>query len=235
MKLKPYRQRLKTELRKIQRSMDFVYERYIKEERVGEPDFEAFSTIYQELGLAWEYLGLQCEHWEGYRNIRGGKQACKICGKLKDAPVYQILLPADRGKKIGRKSRPTSKRAFKNKTEARILEDSIRFHGARLDVDVHNSYDSDLFRPEMDIKIAAERIVTLKEDGVECSVSEHTVTLKVVPRPRGKAEEPPYGAFPHEMRKKELKRVPVLLRTNGKGDFTGLTVFRGKRKSGNPA
>jgi len=67
------------------------------------------------------------------------------------------------------------KKTFRTKKEAKILYDSINFHGASLKVDVHNSYKSKLFKKELDINMAAERIVRLKESGIKCSIDQHTV------------------------------------------------------------
>jgi hypothetical protein len=29
------------------------------------------GEVYQQLGLAWEFLGLQCRHWDGFRRVGG--------------------------------------------------------------------------------------------------------------------------------------------------------------------
>ena len=80
---------------------------------------------------------------------------------------------------IGHKSLPTSQATFPNKKAASIVCDTIKFHGAKLTVDVHNMYRGQLFRA-LKMNIAAERNVTLEEDDVECSVDSNfaTITLR---------------------------------------------------------
>ena len=71
---------------------------------------------------------------------------------------------------------------------------SSDFHGACLKVDVHNSYKSKLFKKELDVNMAAERIVQLKESGVECSIYQHTINIRIGPR-KEKGAKPDYGNF----------------------------------------
>jgi hypothetical protein len=132
--------------------------------------------------------------------------------------------------------RPLSKRVFPNKKEATIVDDSILFHGAQVRVDVHNSYTSDLLGREL--TIAAERSVTLREDGVECSVSGYRIDLDLDPGRRRKGRKPrkpPYSAFAYELRKKDLKRFPVLFRYDDRGRFLGVTIFPPRGDGGQPS
>ena len=170
---------LKKELKSLFRSMDYISDNYLNKEGIDDKELEVFANIYQQLGMAWEFLGLQCRHWDGYRRTRDRKEVCKICGKVRGVDETHILLPVKGHKKIGRKKIPDSKKTFRTKKEAKILFDSIDFHGASLKVDVHNSYKSKLFKKELDVNIAAERIVQLKESGIECSIDQHSI-IRVV-------------------------------------------------------
>jgi len=150
---------------------------------------------------------------------------CKICGKNKSIDDTCILLPLKGNKKIGRKLKPNSKNTFRTRKEAKILYDSIDFHGARLKVDVHNSYRSKLFGGKHDISIAAERTVQLKDSGIECSISKHTIDIQLGPAKK-KGGKPDYGNFVCELRKKDLKHFPVLLNFDDNFKFSGLTILR---------
>ena len=67
---------LKWKLRRLFRSMDFV-SRYPALKRAG-PEAERLAEVYQHLGLAWEFLALQCHHRSGWRRPREGGLACKV-------------------------------------------------------------------------------------------------------------------------------------------------------------
>jgi hypothetical protein len=101
---------LKRKLRRLFRSMDFV-SRHPALKRAG-PEAERLADIYQQLGLAWEFLALQCRHRSGWRKTREGKFACKVCGLIRGASESWLLLPRDGKKRIGRRAVPTSKRTF---------------------------------------------------------------------------------------------------------------------------
>ena len=120
--------------------MDFVSDNFLNKESISKDKLEIYFNIYQQLGMAWEFLGLECKHWDGYKKIRDKKEACKICGKIKGVKDTYYLLPEKGLKKIGTKLKPNSKKTFKRKKEAQIIDDTIGFHGALLNVDVHNSY-----------------------------------------------------------------------------------------------
>ncbi|MBZ0154714.1 MAG: hypothetical protein K8I29_00695 [Alphaproteobacteria bacterium] len=74
---------LRKELRELLKSMDFVSNKLLVDEKAAGKDFQIYFKIYQQLGLAWEYLGQQCKYWDGYRKTREKHEVCKICGKVK--------------------------------------------------------------------------------------------------------------------------------------------------------
>ena len=76
---------LKHQLRDLFKSMDFVSNHFLssRKQKISKHKLQIYSNIYQQLGLAWEYLGSRCRHGDGYRKIKEGKMACKICGKIK--------------------------------------------------------------------------------------------------------------------------------------------------------
>jgi len=84
------RTRIKREIGKLIRSMDFVSRTYLARKNARESVVRRFFEIYQQLGLAWEFLGLQCRHWDGCRRLRDGHEVCRICGKVK-ATVAEIF------------------------------------------------------------------------------------------------------------------------------------------------
>ena len=149
---------------------------------------------------------------------------CKICGKVKDVDDMCILFPTKGPKRIGRGTKPTSNKIFPDKREARILKDTIHFHGARLNVEVHNPYKSRLFKGAHDITIAAERMVKLRESGIECSIGRHRIDIRMGP-PKRKGSKPDYSNFAFELRKKDLKHFPVLFHFDDDFKFSGLTIL----------
>ena len=92
---------LKCEFRRLFRAMDFISNRYLARTRVPAKRAASFYDVYQQLGIAWEHLALQCRHWDGDRKVRGGKFACRICGKIKGANERWLLLPVH-GQKVNR-------------------------------------------------------------------------------------------------------------------------------------
>ena len=90
---------LKKELKSLFRSMDYISDNYLNKEGIDDKEFEVFANIYQQLGMVWEFLGLQCRHWDGYRETRDKKEVCKICGKVRDVNETHILLPVKGHKK----------------------------------------------------------------------------------------------------------------------------------------
>jgi len=215
--------RLKREFKRLFESMDFVCDNYLNKEGVPRKEQKRFADIYQQLGQVWEFLALQCKHWDGHKKTREKKEVCRICGTVKGVEETHILLPAKGPKKIGKAVSPNSVNTFPTKKEAWIIKDSIRFHGALMDVDVHNSYKSNLFK-EHEINIAAERNVTLKERGVECTIGKHRIDLDLE-KPKRRGSKPPYGNFAFELRKKDLKHFPVIFKFDDDFRFLGLTIL----------
>jgi hypothetical protein len=215
---------LNKEFKHLFRNMDFVCANYLNKEGVPEKEQERFADIYQQLGQVWEFLALQCKHWDGYRKTREKKEVCRICGTVKESEECHILLQAKGPKKIGKVVNPNSRKTFPNKKEAGIIKDSIRFHGALIDVDVHNAYKSNLFKGH-EINISGERNVTLKERGVECTIGKHRIDLDVE-KPKKKGSKPPYGNFAFELRKRDLRHFPVIFKFDDDFKFLGLTIMR---------
>ena len=214
---------LKKQLNALFKSMDFVNNNFLDNGKMGKKEFQVFFNIYQQLGLAWEFLGLQCKHWDGYKKARDKKEACKICGKVKGADDFQILLPQKGPKKLGVKLKPNSKKTFETKKDAEIVNDTIDFYGALLNVDVHNSYKSTVVGKG--INIASERIVKVREDNVVCSIDQHLIHIRLHDEDR-KPGEKRYGGFPWEIRRKNLKHFPVIFDFDGKYRFLGLTILK---------
>jgi len=217
---------LKKQLNALFKSMDFVNNNFLDNEKMGKKEFQVFFNIYQQLGLAWEFLGLQCKHWDGYKKTRDKKdkkEACKICGKVKGADDFQILLPQKGPKKLGVKLKPNSKKTFETKKDAEIVNDTIDFYGALVNVDVHNSYRSSAFGKV--INMAGERIVNIKEDNVECHIDEHLIHIRLHDKDRRRGGKR-YGGFPWEIRRKDLKHFPVIFDFDEKYRFLGLTILK---------
>ena len=214
---------LKTEFKRLFRSMDFASRHPALNK--GGKEAERIAEIYQQLGMLWEFLSLQCPHRAGWRKAREGKVACKLCGILRGTDEQWLLLTRVGKKVIGRRAAPASKETFANKKAAAIIDDTIEFHGAKVNVDVHNAYRSRLFRrSKLDIAVAAERIVRVEEDGVECSLSVHQVRLRLKKHKMG--ERPPYGAFVAELPKRALKKFPLLVEFEQRGELVGVNIFR---------
>jgi len=214
---------LKKQLSALFKSMDFVSNNFLDSEKMGKKEFQIFFNIYQQLGLAWEFLGLQCKHWDGYKKTRDKNEACKICGKVKGADDFYILLTRKGPLKLGVKVKPNSQKTFETKEDAEIVNETIDFYGALVDVDVHNSYKSRLFGKG--INMAAERIVSVKEENVECSIDGHLIHVRLHDKDR-KDGRKRYGGFPWELRRKDLKHFPVIFDFDEKYRFLGLTILR---------
>jgi hypothetical protein len=214
------------EFRRLFRSMDFV-SRHPGISRKG-AQAERLAEIYQQLGALWEFLALQCSHAEGWRKTRARAVVCKTCGTLRNVSERWVLLPRQGRKNVGRKLFPNSKKTFPNKKAASIVDDNIEFHGVKVAVSVHNAYRSRLFRREgHDITIAADRIVRLHEDGIECWLDTSLIEVKL--RKRTRKAPPAYQAFVSELPKRVLKRFPLLVGYNRKGEFVGVTIFKPRR------
>ena len=225
MKDRPEQTELKKEFRRLFRAMDFISSQF-KNNTHGKKDVRAYYDVYQLLGSAWEFLSLQCDHRKGYKRTRNGENVCRTCGTVKDAKESYILLPHSGLKCIGQKKRPNSKEIFAAKKKAQITKDTIVFHGATLNVDVHNAYKTRLRQLGKPINIAADRIVTLKERGVECSVDDFMIAIRLS-RDKSSPREPEYGGFPWELKKDHLKNFPVLFEFNRNHKLRGLSILLG--------
>ena len=215
---------LKSQFRSLFKSLSFISNNFLKEKSSrNESNSKIYFNIYQQLGLAWEYLGLQCQHEDGYKKIKAGRSTCKICGKIKGVEdAYYFLF--HRGRKIiGKRISPNSKKTFRNRKEALLLEDSIDFHGARVNVDVHNMYKSQLLDKE--INIADERSVSLIERGVKCSVDQRMVRIDLKGNTK-KNKCLPYSGFAWELRKETLRKFPVLFDFDQKGQLLGMMILK---------
>ena len=73
--------------------------------------------------------------------------------------------------------------------------------------------------------MAAERIIQLKESGIECSIDHHTINMRIGPR-KEKVAKSDYGNFAFELRKKDLKHFPVLFKFDDNFKFSGLMILR---------
>ena len=62
MKKEIEKKRLKKELKGLFKSMDYISDNYLNKEGINDKELEVFASIYQQLGMAWEFLGLQCRH-----------------------------------------------------------------------------------------------------------------------------------------------------------------------------
>lgn len=214
---------VKQQMNALFKSMDFVSKNFLNNEKITKKELQVFFNIYQQLGLAWEYLGLQCSHWDGYKRTRDEKEACKICGKIRGTDDFYILLPKKGVKKLGVKVNPNSKKTFKNKKDAEIVNDTINFYGAVVNVDVHHSYKSNLF--DNRINMAAERIVNVKEDNIECHINNHLIHIRLCDREK-KSKGKKYGGFPWEIKKENLRHFPVIFDFDEKYRFLGLTILK---------
>lgn len=209
------------QLRRLFRSMDFLSRHPALKRDTAEA--RRLAEIYQQLGLAWEFLALQCKHRGGWRKLRDGKSACKLCGLIRGAKAQWLLLPRDGKKTIGRHALPNSKRTFPNRRTATVVNDAIDFHGAKLKVAVLNEHRSRFFRKH-DWTIAADRLVRLAEGGIDVRFDSHLVTVELRKHKRG--EMPPYSHFVWELPRKFLKKFPVMLQFDKRRRFTGLVIFK---------
>ncbi len=212
---------LRRDLGRLVRSLDFVSRHPVLKRNSAEA--RRFAEIYQQLGLAWEFLALQCRHRGGWRRLPKGRLACKICGLIRGGKAPWLLLPRNGKKTVGRRALPNSKRAFPNRRAATVVNDTIDFHGAKLNVEVLNEHCSRFFRKH-DCTVAADRLVRLDEGGIEVRFDSHLVTVELRKHRRG--EMPPYSHFVWELPRKLLKKFPVMLQFDKRRRFTGLVIFK---------
>ena len=79
----PIKIKLKKELKSLFESMDFINRKFLYKKNIDKTTLKIYFNIYQQLGMAWEFLGLQCRHWDGYKKVKGKERTCKICGQVK--------------------------------------------------------------------------------------------------------------------------------------------------------
>jgi len=219
------RSNLKKELKRLYRSMDFISNNFLNKANTGRGNFQTYFNIYQQLGIVWEFLGLQCKHWDGYKKIKNKKKVCKICGKIKDADNFYYLVSKKGLKKIGKMLKPNSPKILNNKKEAEILNDTIEFHGALLNVDVCNSYKSNLLKGKHEINIAAERNVMLKERGIKCYIDNHAINIELANK-RRKIGKERYSGFPWEIKRTKLRNLPVIFDFDEDYKLLGLSILQ---------
>jgi len=214
---------VKKQLKSLFKSMDFVSNNFLGKEKGSAKYAQIYFAIYQQLGLAWEFLGLQCKHRDGYKKTADNIEVCKICGIVRETHDSFVLLSRKGAKTLGMKVKPNSKETFAAKKDAQIINDTMNFHGASLNVDVHNAYKSRLFGTG--ITMAAERIVTVNEDNIECQINQRLVYVRLgdVDKKAGKKK---YGGFPWEISRENLKRFPVIFDFDEKHRLLGLTILR---------
>ena len=219
---------LRRDLRRVLRSMDFVSRHPALKRDTAEA--RRMAEVYQQLGLAWEFLALQCKHRGGWRKLREGKSTCKVCGLIRGVKEQWLLLPRDGKKTIGLRAMPNSKRTFPNRKSGTVVNDTIDFHGAKLNIEVLNQHRStSRFFRKHDWTLAAERLVRLEEDGIEVRFDSFSLGVKLRKHKRG--EMPPYTHFVSELPRKFLKKFPVMLEFDQRRRFTGLVIFKPERKN----
>lgn len=103
MKMVGTKEAVRKELKRLLRAMDFVSENLLENQRKRATQ-QVYFDIYQGLGLAWEFLGLRCRHWDGFKRTKGSKKTCRICGKVKGIRDQYWLMPMDGTKRIGQRS-----------------------------------------------------------------------------------------------------------------------------------
>ncbi|MBI2059578.1 MAG: hypothetical protein HYT87_07385 [Nitrospirae bacterium] len=220
-------------IRRVLRAMDYVSEKWLR----GKPfqdgrRADLFYNIYQELGTAWHYYGLQCRHPKGYRRIGGGQHACRTCGQIKGTSNPEYLLPAKGRKRIGRfiPSPRSSGAVRKHRTEATLLDDEIGFHGTKLAVRVNHAYESRWAGGK--INIASDRSIRLREGEIEAFVDDHLAGIRFLRRSRGDSRRkragrtPVYGGFAYELPRRLLRKFPVIFSYDPEGRLLEIEVFR---------
>ncbi len=214
---------LKKELNKLFKAMDYIADNYLSKNKVTPKDSKLFFSIYQQLGLLWELLGSLCKHWDGYK--RGnGKFLCKICGRVRGVKENYYLLPRVGEKVIGRIVKP-KKDSFKkiSKKQAEIINDTIKFHGAKLNVLVSNGYVTKFGKTGKDMNIASDRIVSLKENRITVEINKYIVSIRIDGREKQKYVS---GGFLWELPKEALKRAPIILSYSKHGRLMEIELIR---------
>lgn len=213
---------LKQELQKLFKSMDYVSKKYLVNKKITPKSASLFYNIYQQLGFLWELLSYQCKHWDGYYQ-KDKKWLCKICGEVQGSKKQYYFLPVKGEKVIGRMVKPARSDKFQrlSKKQAEILNDTIKFHGVKLNVSVFNGYVSKLSGKE--INIASDRLVTLEENDLLVDIGKFIAGVRI--KGAGKPG-PVYGGFLWELPRRLLKKMPIILSYNKRGKLTGLELLR---------
>lgn len=126
-------------------------------------------------------------------------------------------------------------KAHKNKRDATLVDETIRFHGTRLTVQVHHAYPSRLLSSK--ISIASGREVILRDKNVEVYIDDHLINVCFLKRRktgrtrRPLRRHPIYGAFPHELPKRMLSKFPVIFSYDSAGCLEGIEIFKPKSTS----
>src|SRR5262245_62119020 len=72
---------------RVLRSMDLIAGSFPggkkRKAPLGRRRGDSWGEIYQQLGLAWEFLALRCRHRNGWRRASGGRDACRACGHIR--------------------------------------------------------------------------------------------------------------------------------------------------------
>lgn len=110
---------LKTDLKRVFRALNFA-SKHLNGRRPPKATQNSYFDVYQSLGLAWEFLSLQCQHWDGYKRTSDGSLACRICGTIKGVQERYFLLTANGTKTLGKRTKPSSTKTFANKIKARV-------------------------------------------------------------------------------------------------------------------
>jgi hypothetical protein len=143
---------------------------------------------------------------------------------VKETKENYYLLPVIGEKIIGRMVRPGKDKLKKlSKKEAEIVNDTIKFHGAKLNVSVFNGYISRLDKIGKEINIAADRVVALEENSLIIELSKYIASMKI----RGREKQMSvYGGFLWELPKKILKKMPIILSYNKHGKLVEIELLR---------
>ena len=124
-------------------------------------------------------------------------------------------------KRIGKLQRAPSGRGSPRRSynAAKIVDDTIAFHGAKLRVQVHHHYQSKIFGHG--ITVAAGRGVTLREGAVEVRIDERRIQVRLRKHRGG----PPSAALVGELSKKDRARIPMLIEFDDQDRFEGVIIF----------
>lgn len=213
---------LKKELKRLFKSMDYIADEYLCRRKISQKDITMFYSIYQQLGCLWEFLSLQCKHADGYKK-KDNKFLCKICGQAKDTKQHYYLLPILGKKIIGRMVKPRKDNLEKlSRKEAEIVNDTIKFYGAKLNVSVFSSYPSRLGKTGDKMNIAADRMVTLEENGLIIDISKYITGIRIKKMIK---QGPICGGFLWELPKKILKKMPIILSCDKNGKLAEIELL----------